>query len=161
MGRQWRHVCQCLAVFPHSKQGLSLEMVPPTLKVSSHLLSYLTFKVGLNQIKQNPSLACPTVQPNLHSCSLRASSQVCLDCVKLTLKANHHTRYQVPNARDKATWQLQSTHPTLSGITTNRGLAWLDSHTVCVSRASHLFIYVSPFHSALRLQDFCALLWEP
>lgn len=36
----------------------------------------------------------PRSQPNLDSFSLRLSSQVILDCIKLTIKANHHNFLQ-------------------------------------------------------------------
>lgn len=136
-------------------------MVSPTLMGSSRL-SYSTFKVDLplsiSQIKRNFSLACPTVQPNLDSCPSRTFSQVCLDCVKVTLKANHHAQYQIPSARHRAIQQLQCICPTRPDIVTNReslcpnfwqdrGSAWLGPDTAfCQQRfsSSHLGVSISP-----------------
>lgn len=136
-------------------------MASPTFMGSS-CLSYPTFKVGLplsiSQINRSSSLACPTVQTNLDSCPSRTFSQVGLDCIKVTLKANHHAQYQIPSARHRAIQQLQRICPTRPDIATNReslclnfwqdrGSARLGSHTAFCQQSfssSHLGVSISP-----------------
>lgn len=149
-------------------------MASPTLTGSS-CLSYPTFKVGLplsiSQIKSSSSLTCPTVQPNLASCPSRTSSQVCLDCIKVTLKANHHGHYQIPSARHRAIQQLQRICPTRPDMATNRESlcpnfwqdrrsAWLGSHTAFCQRSfssSHLGVSVLP---GFAITGFlCTAVW--
>lgn len=82
---------------------------------------------------------------------------MCLDCIKVTLKANHHAQYQIPSARHRTIQQFQCICLTRPDIAANReslcpnfwqdrGSAWLGSHTAFWQESfssSHLRVSIS------------------